>query len=242
MHRLWKDSFVASIGVPAIVRARQARAERGEGTLAEDPLRFLDVAGGTGDISFRIIEQLDKAGGLHSPSSNHAQPTKSAPIHEKGANNAAVDASAGEVAAAASAVHGDEKDTMTARAPHLETPAATVTISDINAAMLGVGKQRAIDRFSPVVRRVSWMFGIYWSTGCLSCSFDLSLRSLPGARVGGVQRSQRSNAAFCGQHFRRVHHCFRYTYLPLRQMLAQNELHVLYNWHRNFGYSSLEPT
>lgn len=136
---------MASIGVPAIVRARQARAERGEGTLAEDPLRFLDVAGGTGDISFRIIEQLEKAGGLHSPTRTQPVSKATSPKPEEEADNATVGSSSG-------AAGGTGEDDEKSRQPLLETPAATVTISDINGAMLGVGKQRAIDRFSPVVR------------------------------------------------------------------------------------------
>ena len=41
-HRLWKDEFVSDLGP---LRTSQ-------------PLRFLDMAGGTGDIAFRIIQKL----------------------------------------------------------------------------------------------------------------------------------------------------------------------------------------
>ncbi len=40
MHRLWKDDFVAALNPPA-----------------HGPFHVLDVAGGTGDIAFRIIER-----------------------------------------------------------------------------------------------------------------------------------------------------------------------------------------
>lgn len=43
VHRLWKDEFVSDMG-----------------TFASPSLSFLDVAGGTGDISFRIHEKLKK--------------------------------------------------------------------------------------------------------------------------------------------------------------------------------------
>jgi ubiquinone/menaquinone biosynthesis methyltransferase len=46
MHRLWKDTFVSTLG--------PRPADQGE------PLRMLDVAGGTGDIAFRIVQQAAK--------------------------------------------------------------------------------------------------------------------------------------------------------------------------------------
>ena len=45
MHRLWKDAFVAWLNPPQRARA---------------PFKLLDVAGGTGDISFRVIERSRK--------------------------------------------------------------------------------------------------------------------------------------------------------------------------------------
>lgn len=50
LHRLWKDSFV-----------RRIRPKPGQ--------RFLDVAGGTGDIAFRIHKKL-----LQHPTTNHQSP------------------------------------------------------------------------------------------------------------------------------------------------------------------------
>ena len=46
MHRLWKDDFVGRLNLPAIARAT-----------GQAP-RCLDVAGGTGDIAFRMAESL----------------------------------------------------------------------------------------------------------------------------------------------------------------------------------------
>jgi ubiquinone/menaquinone biosynthesis methyltransferase len=46
LHRLWKDQFVGTLG--------PLPADHGE------PLRMLDVAGGTGDIAFRIVQQAAK--------------------------------------------------------------------------------------------------------------------------------------------------------------------------------------
>lgn len=53
VHRCWKDQFVGMIGP---MRMRKIVDEKGQ-TKAEEPLKFLDVAGGTGDISFRIYDK-----------------------------------------------------------------------------------------------------------------------------------------------------------------------------------------
>jgi ubiquinone/menaquinone biosynthesis C-methylase UbiE len=45
-HRLWKDEFVNMVG-PLRASSRQ-----------QQPLALLDVAGGTGDIAFRLFEKL----------------------------------------------------------------------------------------------------------------------------------------------------------------------------------------
>ncbi|KAA0157209.1 hypothetical protein FNF29_00561 [Cafeteria roenbergensis] len=50
LHRLWKDEFVSMLG-PV------------ESPDPSDPVRYLDMAGGTGDISFRIAEALRSRSG-----------------------------------------------------------------------------------------------------------------------------------------------------------------------------------
>lgn len=50
LHRLWKDDFVRSIGIPSYASVHNSQP------------RTLDVAGGTGDIAFRIIHELHSAG------------------------------------------------------------------------------------------------------------------------------------------------------------------------------------
>ena len=55
IHRVWKNDFVNSIGA---IKPRKTLDDDGN-VIHREPLRCLDVAGGTGDISFRI---LDKAG------------------------------------------------------------------------------------------------------------------------------------------------------------------------------------
>ena len=56
VHRCWKDTFVNMIGP---MRFRKVYDEKGV-IKAEEPLKALDVAGGTGDISFRIYEKASK--------------------------------------------------------------------------------------------------------------------------------------------------------------------------------------
>lgn len=51
VHRCWKDTFVNMIG-PMRLRKND------DGT--QEPLKILDVAGGTGDISFRIHDKATK--------------------------------------------------------------------------------------------------------------------------------------------------------------------------------------
>jgi len=53
IHRYWKNTFVGSIGA---LRRRKVFNEKRE-VIDEVPLKCLDVAGGTGDISFRILEK-----------------------------------------------------------------------------------------------------------------------------------------------------------------------------------------
>mmetsp|Transcript_34509 Transcript_34509/g.135734 ORF Transcript_34509/g.135734 Transcript_34509/m.135734 type:complete len:214 (+) Transcript_34509:369-1010(+) len=48
MHRMWKASFVKSLG-------------------ATPDMKIIDVAGGTGDISFRILDEMKQIGALESP-------------------------------------------------------------------------------------------------------------------------------------------------------------------------------
>jgi len=88
VHRLWKDEFVKSIGP---LKPRKIIDEKGV-LVQTEPLKCLDVAGGTGDISFRI---LDKA-------------SQDSP----------------------------------------EVLSVNITVSDINADMLTVGKKRAVERGS----------------------------------------------------------------------------------------------
>ncbi len=53
VHRCWKDQFVGMIGP---MRMRKVTDEKGA-VIGEEPLKILDVAGGTGDISFRMHEK-----------------------------------------------------------------------------------------------------------------------------------------------------------------------------------------
>lgn len=54
VHRLWKQHFVSSIGP---MRKKIVRDANGEPTDQKEPMKIIDVAGGTGDIAFAIYEE-----------------------------------------------------------------------------------------------------------------------------------------------------------------------------------------
>ena len=56
VHRLWKDTFVQNMGP---LKHRKVLNSDHE-VVEEVPLKILDVAGGTGDISFRILNKARK--------------------------------------------------------------------------------------------------------------------------------------------------------------------------------------
>ena len=97
LHRLWKDHFVSGLQ-PLHVAGTRAR-----------PVNILDVAGGTGDIAFRLVEA--------------ARPPP------------------GSIVGGAGAGAGAAADTGSAG-----KPSASVTVLDINASMLSVGEDRAVER------------------------------------------------------------------------------------------------
>jgi 2-methoxy-6-polyprenyl-1,4-benzoquinol methylase len=53
IHRVWKNEFVSSIGA---LKPRKILDQDGK-VVSKEPLKVLDVAGGTGDISFRILDK-----------------------------------------------------------------------------------------------------------------------------------------------------------------------------------------
>ena len=53
VHRIWKNTFVDAIG--PLKKRKVLNSEYK--VIDEVPLKILDVAGGTGDISFRMLEK-----------------------------------------------------------------------------------------------------------------------------------------------------------------------------------------
>ena len=88
VHRVWKNYFIQQIGP---IKKRRVLNEKNQFTDELLPLKVLDVAGGTGDISFKILQK--------------------------------------------------SKDDN----PHSQDLAVDITVSDINADMLEVGKKRAVE-------------------------------------------------------------------------------------------------
>ncbi|CAB1107514.1 unnamed protein product [Ectocarpus sp. CCAP 1310/34] len=110
MHRIWKDEFVDMLRISP-------------GFEAGSPApKVLDVAGGTGDIAFRVADQLRPymAG---SP--------------------------AGDATGEGEEQGGVQQDGAAGNAIDSNVP--LLTVSDINPDMLEVGEQRAADRFSPEI-------------------------------------------------------------------------------------------
>ncbi|GMH62669.1 hypothetical protein TrRE_jg2565 [Triparma retinervis] len=61
LHRVWKDQLVASLSLPSTLRYHLGEAKE-SGEVPESPyFRHLDVAGGTGDVSFRVMDVINDA-------------------------------------------------------------------------------------------------------------------------------------------------------------------------------------
>ncbi|CAM9344553.1 unnamed protein product [Ectocarpus sp. 12 AP-2014] len=110
MHRIWKDAFVDMLQITP-------------GFEAGSPApKVLDVAGGTGDIAFRVADQLRPymAG----------SPAGEATQEGEGQGEVQQDGAVGDA---------------------IDSNVPLLTVSDINPDMLEVGEQRAADRFSPEI-------------------------------------------------------------------------------------------
>lgn len=62
VHRCWKEQLVNDLGVLRPTRIQE------KDEIIEQPARVLDVAGGTGDIAFRILEKHQSKPSLSSKS------------------------------------------------------------------------------------------------------------------------------------------------------------------------------
>ncbi|PRW45608.1 2-methoxy-6-polyprenyl-1,4-benzoquinol mitochondrial [Chlorella sorokiniana] len=113
MHRLWKDRLVEKL-----------RPRPGQ--------KHLDVAGGTGDVAFRVLDAMRSGQYAASSSGSWAA---------CGSSSSAASAAQSGAAAAAAAAGGEAASAGTAAAV---LPA--VTVCDINAAMLAEGRKKAEGR------------------------------------------------------------------------------------------------
>lgn len=129
LHRLWKDEFVRMSGIKAGVLQQQQPPSGEEQQGAAGGMKLLDVAGGTGDIAFRLMKTA------HDSLSSSSAGQSSSPL-----------------------------------------PLPSITICDINAEMLKVGRARSKRHFaqSPeVLQHLEWVEG---NAECLPFpdrSFDL---------------------------------------------------------------------
>lgn len=60
VHRVWKTEFVNMIG-----HLRANSSKDNEGKLVYTPMKIIDVAGGTGDISYKILEKANETSKRH---------------------------------------------------------------------------------------------------------------------------------------------------------------------------------
>ena len=78
VHRLWKNTFVEAIGP---LKRRKVLNSDYE-IVDEVPLKILDVAGGTGDISFKILEKARRDDPVPGSKSNQNQTLKAKSDHK----------------------------------------------------------------------------------------------------------------------------------------------------------------
>jgi demethylmenaquinone methyltransferase/2-methoxy-6-polyprenyl-1,4-benzoquinol methylase len=67
LHRAWKDALVTAVnppprGRPGRLGETQGRLDRLDHKAGERPFALLDVAGGTGDIAFRVLHRMARSG------------------------------------------------------------------------------------------------------------------------------------------------------------------------------------
>eukprot|EP00947_MAST-08B_sp_MAST-8B-sp1_P005155 g5155.t1 len=117
LHRVWKDEFVKMLGpLPA----------------DEVPARFLDVAGGTGDVAFRIHSKMSPATAAGLGGSDTATPLGLQRTFRWNRQR----------------MRGSQQG-QGGQQEQEEQQRSGVVVCDINAAMLEVGRERAIQRGIP---------------------------------------------------------------------------------------------
>lgn len=156
VHRCWKNTLVEQC----------VRPQKGA--------RFLDVAGGTGDVAFRIVECLRRFGSVPEPS---AVAAAAAAAQAAAAHAAAVNAAAAAAATAASDPTGAAvaeaaaaAAAVTAAQAAAAVPPAPVTVFDINREMLNEGRARAARE--GYTAAVDWVEGSAEALPFPDASFD----------------------------------------------------------------------
>ncbi|PFH31691.1 ubiquinone/menaquinone biosynthesis methyltransferase subfamily protein [Besnoitia besnoiti] len=140
LHRCWKDAFVDLVQFPTLqpCSASGTASPKGDAT---PPRRFriLDLAGGTGDIAFRFVERAE------------AQWSQQQAIERR---RQTFSAAARREPREATSVPSTEVSTS-GQTAQPSFSGIDVTVCDINADMLRVGQQRAVERglqVWPIVR------------------------------------------------------------------------------------------
>jgi len=179
LHRFWKDDFVKSLRplyLPPEHRSSNVTSPD------RNPVRVLDVAGGTGDIAFRVLEAMRPPKSLAEELSGSM--TAAASVASKGLtglSEAVGQTSNSETTGiSTSAATGDkmegqrETDTMENVDSHSDnqTPEAFVTICDINESMLREGQHREVAQGAKP-GELAWVHGSAEALPFASGSFDV---------------------------------------------------------------------
>jgi ubiquinone/menaquinone biosynthesis methyltransferase len=113
VHRLWKDELVSMIGLRAAAKVNP-----------EWIPRHLDVAGGTGDVAFRVLKEMD---------ANYPN------LFSTGSS------------LSSSSSKANEATNLESESESESDIKKTVVICDINTEMLKVGRQRAESQLGPIL-------------------------------------------------------------------------------------------
>jgi 2-methoxy-6-polyprenyl-1,4-benzoquinol methylase len=124
MHRVWKDRLVEKL-----------RPRPGQ--------RHLDVAGGTGDVAFRVLDAMRQA--QHSGSSSSFAGSGSTFAGSSSGSGGGGGGYA-QPAAAAGAADLQQQAQQHQQQPGALPPPPSVTVCDINASMLAEGRRKAEGR------------------------------------------------------------------------------------------------
>ena len=194
LHRLWKDDFVRSLGP---LRLPTSGSDINGGGCSVDAFRVLDVAGGTGDVAFRVLDRLDPSLVLQI-NDKEGLSSSTAPVddNENAYHGHAMDLVCENERTNEEGEGEGEGETGTEKKHEIRgggerhVPQSVVTVCDINASMLKEGRRRAdVKGIDPAL--LTWQLG---SAECLPFpdnSFDIVTIAFGIRNVTDIPRALR---------------------------------------------------